>query len=66
MRFSQQVKNYDQNLKNTKHKTSIRFWKRSKYIEKDFKEDLDFKLIDFYKEEGYQRCSDTNRYINPK
>jgi outer membrane protein insertion porin family len=40
-------------FKNTKHKTSIRFWKKSKFIEKDFKEDL-AKLIDFYKEEGYR------------
>ena len=40
-------------LKNTKHKKSIRFWKKSKFIEKDFKEDL-VKLVDFYKEEGYR------------
>ena len=40
-------------FKNTKHKKSIRFWKKSKYIEKDFKDDLT-KLIDFYKEEGYR------------
>ena len=40
-------------FKNTKHKKSIRFWKKSKFIEKDFKEDLG-KLVDFYKEEGYR------------
>jgi len=40
-------------LKNTKHKTSIRLWKRSKFIDEDFKEDLTT-LIDFYKEEGYR------------
>ena len=40
-------------LKNTKHKTSKRIWKRSKFIEKDFKEDLS-SLINFYKEEGYR------------
>ena len=40
-------------LKNTKHKTSIRLWKRSKFIENDFKEDLS-SLINFYKEEGYR------------
>ena len=40
-------------LKNTKHKTSIRLWKRSKFIENDFKEDLT-SLIDYYKEEGYR------------
>ncbi|MDA8871678.1 outer membrane protein assembly factor BamA [Flavobacteriaceae bacterium] len=40
-------------LKKTKHKKSVRFWKKSKFIEADFKEDLN-KLIDFYKEEGYR------------
>lgn len=40
-------------LKNTKHKTSIRFWKKSKFIENDFKEDL-VGLVNFYKEEGYR------------
>ena len=40
-------------FKNTKHKKSKRFWKKSKFIEKDFKEDLG-KLVDFYKEEGYR------------
>ena len=40
-------------LKNTKSKNPIRFWKRSKYILDDFKEDL-VGLIDFYKEEGYR------------
>ena len=40
-------------LKNTKHKKSIRFWKKSKFIENDFKEDL-VGLVNFYKEEGYR------------
>ena len=40
-------------LKNTKSKNPIRFWKRSKYILDDFKEDL-VGLIDFYKEQGYR------------
>ncbi len=40
-------------LKNTKQKMLGRFWKKSKYIEKDFKEDLS-SLIDFYKEKGYR------------
>jgi len=40
-------------LKNTKQKKSIRFWKKSKYIIKDFKEDKD-NVIDFYKEKGYR------------
>ena len=40
-------------LKNTKQKKSIRFWKKSKYITKEFKEDKE-SLIDFYKEKGYR------------
>ena len=40
-------------LKNTKQKKSIRFWKKSKYIIKDFKEDKD-NVVDFYKEKGYR------------
>ncbi len=40
-------------LKNTKSKNPMRFWKRSKYILDDFKEDL-VGLIDFYKEQGYR------------
>jgi len=40
-------------LKNTKVKNPVRFWKRSKFIDNDFKDDLS-DLIDFYKEEGYR------------
>lgn len=40
-------------LKKTKHKKSYRFWKKSKFIEKEFNEDL-INLVDFYKEEGYR------------
>jgi len=40
-------------LKKTKHKRSIRFWKKSKYTENDFQEDL-VGLVNFYKEEGYR------------
>ena len=40
-------------LKNTKSKNLARFWKRSKYIVDDFKEDI-VGLIDFYKEQGYR------------
>jgi len=40
-------------LKKTKSKTSIRFWKKSKFIENDFQEDL-VGLVNFYKEEGYR------------
>ena len=40
-------------LKNTKKKRPGRFWKKSKYIAKDFEEDKQ-KLIEFYKEKGYR------------
>ncbi|UJH68293.1 outer membrane protein assembly factor [Allomuricauda sp. SCSIO 65647] len=40
-------------LKNTKKKKFYRFWKKSKYIEEDYKEDLD-NLIDTYAEKGYR------------
>ncbi len=40
-------------MKNTKQKNPIRILKRSKYIEKDFKEDLT-KVVDKYKENGYR------------
>ena len=40
-------------LKKTKEKSSYRFWKKSKFDVKEFKEDL-IKLVDFYKEEGYR------------
>ncbi|MEE3034728.1 MAG: outer membrane protein assembly factor BamA [Bacteroidota bacterium] len=40
-------------LKNTKQKFLPRVWKKSKYIEKDYKEDKDG-LLDFFKEKGYR------------
>lgn len=40
-------------MKNTKQKNPIRVLKRSKYVKKDFKEDL-VSLIDKYKENGYR------------
>jgi outer membrane protein insertion porin family len=40
-------------MKNTKRKNPIRFFKRSKYIEADYKEDLS-SLVDQYKEKGYR------------
>ena len=40
-------------LKSTKQIQFGRFWKRSKYVKKDYDEDL-VKLIDFYKEKGYR------------
>jgi outer membrane protein insertion porin family len=56
-------------LKKTKQRKSVRFWKKSKFIEKEFEGDL-VGLIDFYKEEGYRDArviSDTLiRNENPK
>jgi len=40
-------------FKNTKERKSIRFWKKSKYITNEFKEDIE-KLISFYKEKGFR------------
>ena len=40
-------------LKNTKIKNPIRVWKRSKYINNDFNDDLNG-LIEFYKENGFR------------
>ncbi len=40
-------------MKNTKKKNPIRIFKRSKYIEEDYKEDL-VSVIDRYKENGYR------------
>ena len=40
-------------LKKTKIKNPIRFWKRSKYINNDFSDDLNG-LIEFYKENGFR------------
>lgn len=40
-------------MKNTKEKKLWRFWKRSKYIRKDYQEDKE-KIISKYKEKGYR------------
>jgi len=40
-------------IKNTRTAVPGRFWKRSKYIEADYEDDLK-KLLDFYKEKGYR------------
>lgn len=53
-------------LKNTKQKKFYRFWKKSKYIEDDFREDLS-SLVDAYAEKGYRDArvlSDTFVKIN--
>ena len=47
------AKKLKKKMKNTKTKFLGRFWKKSKYIEKDYKEDL-ISIIDFYKEKGYR------------
>jgi len=50
------------NLKNTKQKMFGRFWKRSKYIESDYKEDL-HNIIDSYSERGYRDAIITDKNI---
>ena len=40
-------------MKKTKKRSFLRFWKRSKYIEADYKEDLTA-VVDKYKENGYR------------
>ncbi|SHG12257.1 Beta-barrel assembly machine subunit BamA [Salegentibacter echinorum] len=40
-------------MKNTKQKNFIRFWKRSKYVKADYKADKEA-IIDKYKESGYR------------
>ena len=40
-------------MKKTKTKLFGRFWKKSKFIEKEYKEDLN-SILDFYKEKGYR------------
>ncbi|NNM17873.1 MAG: outer membrane protein assembly factor BamA [Croceitalea sp.] len=53
-------------LKNTKKKKFYRFWKKSKYIEDDYEEDLE-NLIDTYAEKGYRDArvlSDTFVKVN--
>jgi outer membrane protein insertion porin family len=55
-------------MKHTKRKNFIRVIKRSKYIEEDYKEDLE-SVIDKYKENGYRDAritSDSLAYINDK
>jgi outer membrane protein insertion porin family len=53
-------------LKNTKKKNFFRFWKKSKYIEADFEEDLT-SLVERYAEKGYRDArviSDTVRNVD--
>jgi outer membrane protein insertion porin family len=55
-------------MKNTKEKKSGRFWKKSKYIEEDYQEDLK-SLIDAYAESGYRDArilSDSIHQVNDK
>jgi len=40
-------------MKNTKTKFFGRFWKKSKFIDKDYKDDLN-SILEFYKEKGYR------------
>ena len=50
-------------IKNTRLEFPGRFWKRSKYIEADYEEDLK-KLLDFYKEKGYRDARILSDRIN--
>ena len=55
-------------LKKTKKKKFYRFWKKSKYIEADYKEDLS-NLVDTYAERGYRDArilSDTFIKVNER
>ncbi|WP_163416446.1 POTRA domain-containing protein [Flagellimonas sp. HSM57] len=55
-------------LKKTKKKKIYRFWKKSKYIQDDYKEDLS-SLVDAYAERGYRDArvlSDTFVKVNDK
>ena len=46
-------KNLKKQMKKTKTKLLGRFWKKSKFIEEDYKNDLTT-IIDYYKEKGYR------------
>lgn len=55
-------------LKETKERKFYRFWKASKYIDKDFKTDLDG-LISYYNSEGYRDAriiADSIKSVNKK
>ena len=55
-------------LKNTKMKNPVRFWKKSKFIESDYLEDLE-KVVDYFKEKGFRDAriiSDTIINTNKK
>ena len=47
------AKKLKKKMKNTKSKLLGRFWKKSKYIEDDYRQDLE-EIINFYKEKGYR------------
>ncbi len=49
-------------MKNTKQKKFGRFWKRSKYVASDYKDDLN-KIIDVYSEKGYRDAIITDKKI---
>ena len=52
---NEKIKSYRlrKKMKNTKLKNVLRFWKKSKFIEEDYLDDLE-KIIDYYKEKGYR------------
>ena len=52
---NKKIKSYKlrKKMKNTKIKNVLRFWKKSKFIEEDYIEDLE-KIVDYYKGKGYR------------
>ena len=58
---NKKIKSYKlrKKMKNTKIKNVLRFWKKSKFIEEDYIEDLE-KIVDYYKEKGYRDARITN------
>ena len=61
-------KKLEKALKKTKRKKFYRFWKKSKYIEEDYNNDLSL-LVDAYAKNGYRDArviSDTIVGVNPK
>ncbi len=52
-------------LKNTKKKNKLRFWKKSKFIEEDYQEDL-ISLVEHLKEKGYRDARILSDTIIPK
>lgn len=57
------AKKLKRKMKNTKQSFFGRFWKRSKYVEEEYKEDLN-KIIDVYSENGYRDAIITDKKLS--